>query len=70
MTSPIVFVLFDFKLRAIMLGVYPSSCAAASTLSAVSGETVLRLEYVLDTVATETPASFATSLLVAIKYHP
>ncbi len=69
MTRPTVRERFDFKLRATVLGIYPNCLAASSTFLAVISVTALLSEYTLDTVATETPANFATSLLVT-KFTP
>ena len=51
--------------RAVRLGVYPSSVTARRTAAARSGLTVLSLS-TRDTVAVETPASAATSLILVI----
>ncbi len=62
--NPTVFFFPVRKLRADASGVYPSSAIARYTFSLVSVETYRVLLMVWDTVAVETPASLATSLMV------
>src|SRR5688572_10877940 len=52
------------------LGRYPDSWIILSTCSRTSGRTCGLLESTRDTVATETPAFFAISLIPAIKLFP
>ena len=58
------------KLRAEASGVYPSSAMARYTFSFVSLDTYRVLLMVWDTVAVDTPASFATSLMVTFMGRP
>ena len=68
--KPMIFFFPVRKLRAEASGVYPSSAMARYTFSFVSLETYRVLLMVWDTVAVDTPASFATSLMVTFMGQP
>lgn len=63
-TSPSVRVLFVLRLLAMLLGWYPSLVTARRTRFCASPLTWRALLSTLETVAGETPASLATSLMV------
>ena len=63
--TPMVRVRVERRLRPIRFGLNPSDFAAANTASAVWRRTVAVELTTRDTVATETPALRATSLMVA-----
>lgn len=64
--NAIMFDLFVRNPAAIGLGEYPNSFIAASIFSAVSSRSMLLLFKYLETEAADTPASFATSIILAI----
>ena len=63
---PMDFVVLTFKLRATALGEYFKLLMACITASSVSFATKRVLLITWETVVVETPAIFATSLIVAI----
>ena len=63
--TPIVFVDERTSARASVFGAKPTSAIAASTARTVSGDTFRVLLRTCDTVVTETPARFATSIIFA-----
>lgn len=67
MSSPTVCVRPDIRLRAIWLGVKPSSLAVSTTLARVPAPTSGRPLSALDAVARETPAVVATSASVTAR---
>ena len=62
---PTVLVLCVFKLLATILGLYPSFFIASKTFFLVSSFTTSMSFNTLETVAIDTPASLATSLIEA-----
>ena len=64
--SPSVFVLRVLRLLPISLTLYPSKDIAFKTDSLTSGETSGFLFITLETLAVDTPASLATSLIVGL----
>jgi hypothetical protein len=55
-------------LLAIRLDSYPSSATTARTRSTVSGATPYRPFTAFETVATDTPAAAATSVIVGLRF--
>src|SRR5207302_6862186 len=64
---PIVVDCWERKLRATRLGRYSNCSTAVITRSRTSGRTWRPLESTRDTVAVDTPAALATSLMLAIR---
>jgi hypothetical protein len=67
-TTAIAFGWRDARMRAAALGRKLRALIAASTRSRLRGETRAAPESTRDTVGTETPASFATSAMVAGRF--
>src|SRR3954449_11291875 len=63
--TPIVLVEERTNARASVFGAKPTSAIAASTARTVSGDTFRVLLRTCDTVVTDTPARFATSIIFA-----
>src|SRR5438046_7392135 len=61
---------WERKLRATRLGRYSNCSTAVITRSRTSGRTWRPLESTRDTVAVDTPAALATSLILAIHFSP
>src|SRR5947209_19816259 len=69
--KPRVLDCWERKLRATRFGRYPNRSTAAITRARTSGRTCRPLESTRDTVAVDTPAASATSLMLTIRtYHP
>src|SRR5258708_17014555 len=63
--TPMVLVDERTSARARVFGAKPTSAMASSTARTVSGETLRVLLRTCETVVTDTPARFATSIIVA-----
>src|ERR1700681_826155 len=63
--TPMVLVDERTSARASVFGAKPTAAIASSTARAVSGDTFRVLLRTCDTVVTDTPARFATSIMVA-----